>query len=99
MFDPDVQPTQHTAMPNFFSSSLRESLRHSALAHPGADTSSYAYSPRMVPLSGFSPESVADDEFALDHDETFVLGSPEMGPARPSTRFSSVLDGKVWVSM
>jgi hypothetical protein len=57
----------------------------------------------MVPLSGFSPESIASDDFAEEEeDTTFVLGSPEVERGRSRMRlgrFSSVIDGKVWVAI
>lgn len=56
----------------------------------------------MVPLSGFSPESIASDDFAEEEDTTFVLGSPEVERGRSRMRvgrFSSVIDGKVWVAV
>lgn len=109
MFDPQVQSATPHKMPNFISSSLRQSLAISVrepaqlprspvlspvLSPSPVSFTSYPHSPHGVPfLGGMSPESLADDDFWLDSGEA-VVASPI-----PVRKYSSVLDGKVWVSV
>lgn len=93
-FDPSLKGTLSSTppMPNFLSSSLRESLRRIRYAAPVSEE-------RMLPLSGFSPESVASDSF--DEEEVLEDVVVERGRTmvRGRGRFSSVVDGKVWVAV
>jgi hypothetical protein len=106
MFDPHVQSTVGHKMPNFISASLRQSLSISTrsptrlpespvlspvFSPSPVSFSSYPYSPPF--LGGMSPESLADDTFWLDGEEAVV------GSSVPVRKFSSVLDGKVWVGV
>ncbi|GHJ85965.1 hypothetical protein NliqN6_2367 [Naganishia liquefaciens] len=107
MFDPQVQSVVAHKMPNFISSSMRQSLAittHAPARLPQSPVLSPVLSPSPVSftsyphsptefLGGMSPESMADDDFWLDSEEP-VIGSPI-----PVRKFSSVLDGKVWVSV
>lgn len=86
-FDPSLAPR----MPNFFSPSLRASLQRTS----ARDVTPYA--PRMVPLTGLSPESVASDSF----DEEEVVAPPVVTRGRTMARgrFRSVVDDKLWIAV
>jgi hypothetical protein len=91
---PAFDPSLASRMPNFFSSSLRASLQRTSTTSPRDVT---PYAPRMVPLTGLSPESVASDSF--EEEEVVPLPVVTRGRTMARGRFRSVVDDKLWIAV